>query len=349
MKKTRKFSVRALVQRDRTTAQLAVILVVLFIGMALFKPGTVLKPGFLINMVYLFPEYGILALAMMFPIIAGGIDLSIIATANFASIIGCTFLISTVREGMGAGVQGLLLAAATLIAMLVGAVCGLVPGFLVAELGIPPMLATLGAADLIMGLSLGFTKGFAITGIPSVLSAVCGYQIFGFIPVTLVAFALVAAAASWLLSKSTFGIKLYMMGSNATASQYSGLDNKQILYKTYMISGLFSAVSGMLMCAHFNSAKANLGASYVTPSILICLLGGVNPMGGFGKVKNVVLAVGILQVLSSIINMIPSISTFYRDLLWGGVLLLVMSVNFLTAQAGQKRGRGKAAGSPQTE
>lgn len=337
-------NVKRFFQREQSTGQLAVILLAVFIAMVLFKPGVVLKPGFIINMFYLFPEYGILAIAMMFPIIAGGIDLSIVATANFASIIGCTFLISTIGEGTSGLAQGLLLAAAVIIAMLVGVICGLVPGFLVAELGIPPMLATLGAADLIMGLSLGFTKGSAITGIPSVLSSVCGYNIFGFIPVTLVVFALVAAAASLLLSKSTFGVKLYMMGSNATAAQYSGLNNKLIIHETYMISGMFAAVSGMLMCAHFNSAKANLGSSYLTPSILICLLGGVNPMGGFGKVKNVVLAVGILQVLSSVINMIPSISTFYRDLLWGGVLLLVMSVNYVMAMSKEKRSRRAGTG-----
>ncbi len=96
-----------------------------------------------------------------------------------------------------------------------------------------------------------------------------------------------------------------------------------------MNSSIFAAISGMLMCGHFNTAKANLGTSYQTPSILICLLGAVSPLGGFGNVRNVVLAIGILQVLSSIINMIPDISTFYRDLVWGAVLILVLSIKHL--------------------
>lgn len=342
MEKRKNAGLKRLLHRQQNTGQLVALLILVFIVMVLFKPKVVLKPNFIINMFYLFPEYGILAIAMMFPIIAGGIDLSIIATANFAGIASCMFLIATVGENTPPVLQGVLLFCAFVIAMAIGAACGLIPGFLVADLGIPPMLATLGAADLIMGLSLGITRGSAVTGIPKVLGATCGYNVFGFVPVTLLIFIVVVLAASWLLSKSTYGFKLYMMGSNATAAKYSGINNRVILFKTYMISGMFSAVSGMLMCAHFNSAKANLGASYLTPSILICLLGGVNPMGGFGNVRNVVLAVGILQVLSSIINMIPSISTFYRDLLWGGVLLLVMAVNHINNRLRDKRDRKKA-------
>ena len=64
-------------------------------------------------------------------------------------------------------------------------------------------------------------------------------------------------------------------------------------------------------------------------AILICVLGGVNPNGGFGKVKGIVLAVLILQVLSSGFNMFPAISNFYRDLIWGAVLIIIISVNHI--------------------
>ena len=325
-----KKGIRAIFKGDTTTLQLLLLLIGVFIVMMLFNPRTAAKPAFIINMFYLFPEYGILALAMMMPIIAGGIDLSNIATANLAGIVACMFLRTALAGTDGTGPTAwIMLLLAFIIAMVVGLVCGMLPGFLIGNLGIPPMLATLGAADLIMGLALGFTKGTAVTGIPPVLNTFCNTFIFGIVPVMFIVFALVAAAASWLLTKSTFGYKLYMVGSNPTATRYSGINNRLIIYRTHMTSGLFAAISGMLMCGHFNTAKANLGTSYQTPSILICLLGAVSPLGGFGNVRNVVLAIGILQVLSSIINMIPDISTFYRDLVWGAVLILVLSIKHL--------------------
>lgn len=127
-----------------------------------------------------------------------------------------------------------------------------------------------------------------------------------------------------------------MIGSNATASEYSGSDNKKILTLTYMISGMLSAVSGLLMCGHFNSARSDFGKSYLTPAILICVLAGVNPNGGVGKVSGIVLAVIILQSLSSGFAMFPSISDYYKNLIWGLVLIGIMIINVVTATRKKK-------------
>ena len=171
-------------------------------------------------------------------------------------------------------------------------------------------------------------KGSSISGIPFILSSVGNHIIGGVVPVTLIAYIICSIAVYLVLSKTPFGFKLYMMGSNQTASRFSGIDNTRITYIAYMMSGMLASISGLLMCARFNTARADFGTSYTMQAILICVLGGVSPKGGFGNVAGITLAVLILQVLSSGFNTFPSLSNFYRDLIWGVVLLAVLLYNY---------------------
>ena len=95
-----------------------------------------------------------------------------------------------------------------------------------------------------------------------------------------------------------------------------------------MLSGIVSAVAGLLSLARINSAKADFGSSYTMQTIRISVLGGINPDGGFGSIPGVAIAVLILQMLSSYLNMFPSISNYYRDLIWGVALIAVLIMNF---------------------
>ena len=115
-----------------------------------------------------------------------------------------------------------------------------------------------------------------------------------------------------------------MLGTNDTAARFSGLKVTSLLIRTYMLSGVMAAMAGIVMLANYNSAKADYGASY---TLLTVLLGGVNPNGGSGRLSGVLLSILMLQVLSSGLNMFPEISNFYRPLIWGGVLLLVICMN----------------------
>ena len=154
--------------------------------------------------------------------------------------------------------------------MALGALCGALNGTLIAKVGIPPILATLGAGDVIMGLAIALTKGSSISGIPDVLQNTINYTVFGFIPVTLLAFIGSVLLVSFMLKKKPYGFKLYMMGSNQKASMFSGVKNENVIYTSYIISGVLAAISGLLMCGRFNSARADFGTSYTMQAILIC-------------------------------------------------------------------------------
>ena len=335
----RKWNLRQVMAQDSGLSRLLIIFVVVFVTFSVLNPGIFLSKDYIVSMLYLFPEFGILALGMMLCMISGGIDLAVVSTANFSGIVCCMILSKLLTESSSLGYSALILIDSVAVSVAVGALCGLLNGFLIAKLGIPPILATLGGYDLVMGLALAFTKGSSISDLPPILSAVGTYYIFGCIPVTLVVFILCAILVAWQLEKTSFGYKLYMLGSNPKASKYSGVDNDKILVKAYMLSGILAALAGVLMCARFNSARAEVGTSYTMQAILICVLGGINPNGGFGTVRGVVASVLILQVLSSGFNMFPFLSNFYRDLIWGAVLILVMAYNYISNQRKEQRER----------
>ena len=322
---------------DTNMVRLLVIFALSFGAMAALEPGIFLTKRYISSMLFLFPEYGILALGMMLAMISGGIDLSVIATANFSGIVAIQFLLRFYPENASLAVGALFLAIAVVIALAVGAVCGAIMAFFIAKVGIPPMLATLGGADLVMGCSLIITKGSSVNGIPEIVSLVGTKTFFGFLPVTVLVFAVCAIAVGYILEKTSYGMKVKMMGSNPTASRFSGIDNTKVLFQTYILSGMLSAVSGMLLISRANSARADYGSSYVMQAIIICVLGGTNPNGGFGNVRGVTVAILILQVLSSGFNMFPQISNFYRSIIWGAVLLLAVSYNHISNKRREKK------------
>lgn len=314
---------------DSNIARLSVLLLASVILLAAIEPGIFLTQDYIVSMLYLFPEFGILALGMCLCMISGGIDLCVVATANFSGILACLFMKAVLKENQAMGPGIAVLCVTIVLALFIGMLCGALNGLLISKLGIPPILATLGRSDLVMGLAIALTKGSSITEIPPVLNIVGTHILGNLLPVTLIVFVLCVWFTAHQLGRTTFGYKLYMMGSNSVASRYSGVDNEKTIMKAYIFSGMLAAVSGLLMCARFNTARADFGSSYTMQAILICVLGGVNPNGGAGKVKGIVFAVLILQVLSSGLNMFPSLSNFYKDLIWGAALILIIACNHI--------------------
>jgi simple sugar transport system permease protein len=323
---------KRIMNQDGSTVRLFIIMVGVFLLMASLSPSVFLTVDSFSSMAFQFPEFGILALAMMLTMISGGIDLSVVGIANLTSIIASIIMIEFIPEGAsGIPIIGL----AVIASLAVGVLCGLFNGFAVAKVGIPPILVTLGTMQLFMGLAIVITKGKAIVGLPELFSEI-GNGSLGFIPVPLIVFIICISVSYLLLNRRAYGMKLQMLGANPTAARYSGINNTVVLLKTYAISGLFAAASGLLIVAHTNSAKADYGVSYILQAILIAVMGGVDPKGGFGKVSGVVMAVLTLQFLSSGLNTLH-VGNFFKDFMWGVVLLLVMVVNELSNRMRERK------------
>ncbi|RRD94762.1 ABC transporter permease [Clostridiales bacterium COT073_COT-073] len=276
---------------------------------------------------YLLPEMGVLSLGMMLAMISGGIDLSVVAVADLAGILSCIFMRSMMPADASLSIQIAVLLITIIFCVLIGAVCGVFSGFLISYIGIPAMVATLGSSDIILGIAIGITNGSSIKDLPAILNQTTNYRLFGIIPSTTIVFGICTLLIAFLLNKTSLGFKIYMIGSNQTDFRFSGMDSRKTIILTYMISGILASVSGLLMCGHFNSARSDFGKSYLMPAILICVLAGVNPSGGKGKAAGMVLAIILLQTLSSGFAMFQNISDYYKNLIWGLVLIFVMILN----------------------
>jgi simple sugar transport system permease protein len=282
------------------------------------------------SMAFQMPELGILSLAMMLALLSGGLNLSIIATANLAGLT-IAFVLTRYIPGSESmawvGVQVLAIGAGLAVAALIG----LINGFVIAYLGVSPILATLGTMTLCKGLAIGLTHGNVISGFPDPIVFIGNGTVFG-VPFGLIVFVLCALPIAIMLNATPFGAKVYMIGSNETATRYSGVDTRAILLKLYILSSLLAGVAAVVMLARFNSANAAYGESYLLVTILAAVLGGVDPFGGFGKVGGLVLALIILQVISSAFNLL-NLSQFLTLAIWGGILIVVAAVPHLRGKA----------------
>ncbi len=292
---------------------------------------SILSPRFLTganfgSIAFQLPELGLLTLAMLIPIISGGLNLAIIYTANISGLTLAWFL--NTYGGVDAGIG--IFAVGTMAALVVGALSGLIMGLVIAITGAHPILVSLSMMIFLRGLGEFLTRGGDISGFPAYLQPIGHGAIFG-IPIPLIIFAVAAVIWHILLSRTRHGFAVYMIGSNIEAARYSAVHTKRTLTLLYTLSGVMCAVAGILMLTRFNSVRVGHGEALLLITVLACFLGGVDPFGGFGRVLPVVLALVTLQVLSSGLNLLGA-NQHLSTAVWGLFLIAVMMIRFIAVK-----------------
>lgn len=271
------------------------------------------------------PELGLLALGVMLAMVSGngGIDLSGISLANLAGI--TSYLL--VRDWISADDAPVLFSWSFAgIALTVGVVGGAVNGYLIAFTGLTPIIATLGTQLLYTGIAVALTNGSALSiGYIEPLDNFGNSPVLG-VPLCFSLFILISVLLGVALRFSPFGMRLYLMGSNAKAAHYAGIPQRKMLFVTYTVCGILASVAGIIIAARTSSIKWDYGSSYVLIAILIVVMAGVRPEGGYGRIICVVLSATALQMLASLFNFLD-ISNFFRDCAWGLLLLLFLAVS----------------------
>ena len=282
------------------------------------------------SMAFQLPELGLLSLAMMISILSGGINLSIIASANLCAL-AMAFVLTRFTPGTEGVVWVLWQAAALVAGIALAGLIGLINGVLIAHLRVSPILATLGTMTICKGIAIGLTRGNVISGFPEPIVFLGNGTVFG-VPMALLIFLACALPLSVLLARTPFGVSTAMMGSNEAATRFSGVETRRVTVIVYVLSGLLAAMAAVVMMARFNSANASYGESYLLVTILACVLGGIDPAGGFGKVSGLIIALVILQLISSAFNQLD-ISPFLTLAIWGAILIAVTAVPAVRARA----------------
>ncbi|WP_148358521.1 ABC transporter permease [Peribacillus simplex] len=302
---------------------LGVITAGLFVLMSFSIPGF-FSSNNLTNMMFQIPEFGLIALAMMVVIVTGGIDLSITYTAALSGV--------TIALMASSGYPML---AAILIGVLVGLSCGLINGVLISKIGVSPILVTLGTMVLFEGVILSITKGNSISGFSEGYSLIGNGYYMGIVPLSIIIFVLFAILTAILLSKTKWGRSVYMVGSNPIATLFSGVNNSRVLMRVYLYAALLATIASIIMTSRYNTAKVDLGSSYLLQSVAAAVLGGTEIQGGYGKVIGTVYAVVIFQMLSSGLNLM-GVPRSIVTVMMGVILITVLVINFVKTKLDEK-------------
>jgi simple sugar transport system permease protein len=313
--------------RYAETIVLVTVLTLTVVLMSVLTRGRLLGIRSFEAMAFQMPLLGVLTLAQMLPMLTGGIDLSVISTANLTGIL--TALVLTRIDVWYATALGV--AVGLTAALSVGAVNGLVVAFF----EVSPIIGTLAMMILVKGVALAITRGYVIAGFPNQFLFIGGGSVLG-IPTPFVLLTVTAIAMSVMLTRSPFGVSAYMFGSNPVATQFSGINTRMLLLRTYTISGLLSGLAGLIMISRFNAAQADYGASFLLLTVLVCVLGGVDPAGGVGRVVDVAVALAILQTVATGFNLM-GLSSHLANALWGAILILVIIIRRSLSGAGFQR------------
>ena len=280
-------------------------------------------------------DIGLLAIAMSITMIAAGVNLSIVFLANMVAVINATLIKLMVTETTSSTEVYMILLMCLGVSVAIGIIAGFINSFLIANLGIPPILVTLGTMNLFYGVAMIVTDGRGIIGFPQQLLDIGSGNMLG-IPIPFIIFIVLITILYFVIHKTSYGMKLILVGTNSMASFFSGINNKKVLYITYIISCVFAALSGIMLMARTNSATVDYGAPIVLTTLLIGVLSGIKKGSGKDHVINIFLALLVMQLLNSGLNLLR-VSSFIREMTPAALLVAIISLEHLMQARGEKR------------
>lgn len=278
-------AIRSLLLRHETILGLLLILALIVLA---FQSDAFFTAGNLLNQGRLMAEVGLVALAMTFVIVTGGIDLSV------GSILGLVAILL----GVFWQKLGIPLPLAMVLGIVVGGVAGLINGLIITRFGVPPLIATLATLALYRGLAEGISQARSVRGYPEWFFTLGQGEFLG-VPVQLWVFALLAVVAAVILGLSTFGRATYAIGSNAVASRFSGLSVDRALLLIYTASGLVAGLAAVIFVSRVSTTRSDMGTGLELDVITAVVLGGTSIFGGRGTIIGTLLGLVLMQALKN--------------------------------------------------
>ena len=281
---------------------------------------SILSPSFLstkniFNILRQTSVNAIIAAGMTFVILTGGIDLSVGSILAISGAICASLLVS-----------GQNIVIAIVISILIGAVVGFLNGFVISKGKLQPFIATLATMTILRGLTLVFTDGKPITLGSGYLAInfgkIGGGEILS-IPTPAIIMIVVFLVCAYILNSTKMGRYTYALGSNEEATKLSGLNTDKIKIWVYTISGILSALAGVIITSRLYSAQPTAGTGYELDAIAAVVLGGTSLTGGKGKITGTIIGALIIGVLSNALNILD-VSSYYQMMVKGVVILIAV-------------------------
>lgn len=289
--------------------------VLLFVIGNLVRPGFA-RPGSIAAVLVVASFVGLVAAGQTFVILIGGIDLSVPWVLNAAAILLAT-------SSLGQNSHALY---AVLLTLGMGALVGAVNGLGIVFLSVPAVVMTLAMNGIMEGLTLGLSGGLTCKACasyaPPVVQAAVHGSLFG-LPMVLYLWLAVILLVSFVLSLTVFGRATYAIGNNARASYLAGVNVAATTVALYTLSGLFSALAGIMLVGFGGQASLGMGDPYLFQSIAAVVIGGVYILGGRGHyVGSAAGAVTLVALVSVLLAM--NMPDYGRSIIYGVIILVLL-------------------------
>lgn len=262
----------------------------------------------------------IIAAGMTFVILTAGIDLSVGSLVAFAGILATSVIKINLPVYLG-------LSLGILTGLLFGVFSGYIAGLFVTRFKITPFIVTLALMTIWRGASFVYTEGRPIWDLPEVFSYLGGGRVAG-VPVPTIIMIIVFVVSHIVLTKTRFGRYVYAVGGNPEAARLAGINTNKIIISVYIISGVLSAVSGILLASRINSGQPNAGLMYELDVIAAVVVGGTSLFGGRGTIIGTFLGAMLIAVLRNGLNLL-NVGSYVQQVIVGVVILLAVLLDQL--------------------
>lgn len=276
------------------------------------------SPAFLtytniVNILRQISVIGIMAIGMTFVIATGGIDLSVGAVMALVGVVSTSIVKEVVDIPLGAAV---------LAGLAIGVLCGMFSGIFIALLRVPEFIATLATMTIARGLCYVYTNGRPITGFREDYKAIGGGSI-GIVPIPVFIFLIIVMIGIVLLNFSKFGRHVLAVGGNERAAIVSGIHAAKVKFICYALSGLTSAIAGIVLSARTQTGQPAAGEGSELDAITAVVIGGASLSGGSGSIIGTVVGMMIIGVMTNGLDLL-NVSSYYQEVIKGIIILVAV-------------------------
>lgn len=261
------------------------------------------------------------AIGQAYLIIAGSWDISVGAVYSIGGVVAASAMLTF----------GLPIWLSVVLALIVGAIFGMINGFLVINIKLPPFIATMGTMYVARGICTGYTKGASIYPLPEAFLKVgqAGIKIGGTqIPYVIIVAIVMAIIAGLILRYTTYGRKLFAAGGNGEAARLAGIPTRKIRFSAFVLTGVLAALTGILMASRVSSAQPNIGSGFEMTVVAACVIGGISMDGGAGSIIGVVMGSIFMAMISNGMTLIH-VDAYWQQMVIGLVLIFACSLEFV--------------------
>lgn len=316
---------------NKIIAKLGIGLVLIFMIIAMsFASDSFLSTHNILNILLQVSVICIIAVGMTYVILTGGIDLSVGAIVALSAVCLGIFVhkgMAYLGENPSESAVIFMVVLSIFGALLVGALCGYVNGFIIVYCKVTPFITTLGMMGIARGLALTLSDGKTIYNFPDALRFFGNGKIpltesFS-LPVPVIIALIVVAVSYYVLTQTVFGRQVYALGGNREAVRLSGINVNKLEVKTYAINGLLAAVGAVILVGRLNAAQPIAGTGYELDAIAATVIGGTSLIGGVGSVFSTAIGALIMGVLQNGLTLL-NVTSYLQRLIIGLVIILAV-------------------------